>query len=104
MVERSVASNSALVPIAGLPPAGCSWADQPSIFTFAVRDPNDLTRLLSAAELRPLYERLACEGVLFGQPVSLGSFGGLRVATRIARKRSAQQFAKSERKRQETPT
>jgi hypothetical protein len=132
MVERSVASNSALVPIAGLPPAGCSWADQPSIFTFAVRDPNDLTRLLSAAELRPLYERLAREGVLFGQPVSLGSFGGLRVAigarnlldgfgdgvladifavlaratagTRIARKRSAQQFAKSERKRQETPT
>ena len=37
-------------------------------------------RLLSAEELRPLYEQLALGGVLLGQPVSVGSFGGLRLA------------------------
>lgn len=78
--ERALESNPALVPIGGLRPNGSGWADQPSIFTFAVRDPMDHARLLSAAELRPLYERLACMGVLLGQPVSVGSFGGLRVA------------------------
>ena len=40
----------------------------------------DRARLLSVAELRPAYERLARLGVLFGQPVDLGPFGGLRVA------------------------
>jgi hypothetical protein len=30
--------------------------------------------------LRPIYERLAGEGILLGQPVSLGSFGGMRIA------------------------
>jgi hypothetical protein len=79
-VERALASNPALVPIGGLRANGSGWADQPSIFTFAVRDPMDRARLLSAAELRPLYEQLACLGTLLGQPVSLGSFGGLRVA------------------------
>jgi hypothetical protein len=64
----------------GLRPTGSSWADRPSIFTFAVRDPADPTRLLAAAELRPFHERLAQLGVLLGQPVSLGSFGGLRIA------------------------
>ena len=79
-VERALASNPALVPIAGLLPRGPGWADLPSIFTFGVHDPIDCRRLLSAAELRPLYEQLALGGVLLGQPVSLGSFGGLRLA------------------------
>ena len=79
-IERLAASNPALVPVGGLPPYGDGWADRPSIFTFAVRDPMDPRRKLSAAGLRPLYERLARSGVLLGQPVGLGSFGGLRVA------------------------
>jgi hypothetical protein len=79
-VERALTSNPALVPIGGLRPNGYGWADQPSIFTFAVRDPMDRARLLSVAELRLLYERLARLGALFGQPVDLGPFGGLRVA------------------------
>jgi hypothetical protein len=79
-VEQALASNPALVPIAGLRTSGFEWADQPSIFTFAVRDPRDRARLLSVAELRPLYEWCASHGVLLGQPVSLGLFGGLRVA------------------------
>jgi len=80
VVEQAFASSPALVPIGGLRATGSGWADQPSIFTFAVRDPMDRARLLSAVELRPLYERLAFLGILLGQPVSLGSFGGLRVA------------------------
>lgn len=79
-LERALAANPALVPVAGLQPSGSGWADLPSIFTFGVRDPLDRRRLLSAAELRPLYEDLARRGVLLGQPVSLGSFGGLRFA------------------------
>lgn len=79
-VERALAANPRLVPIGGLRPNGPGWADQPSVFTFAVRDPIDRTRLLSTAELRPIYEQLAGLRVLLGQPVSLGSFGGLRVA------------------------
>jgi len=79
-VDVEFSANPSLVPIAGLQPRGPGWADQPSIFTFGVRDPSDHHRLLSAAELRPLYEHLAREGVLLGQPVGLGSFGGLRIA------------------------
>ena len=79
-IEQAFASNAALVPIAGLSPRGPGWADLPNIFTFGVRDPIDCRRLLSAAELRPLYEQLARGGVLLGQPVSVGSFGGLRLA------------------------
>jgi hypothetical protein len=51
-----------------------------SIITFAVRDPADPRRLLSADELRPLYRTWAARGVLLGQPVALGGFGGLRLA------------------------
>jgi hypothetical protein len=79
-VEQALAANPALVPIGGLRPNGFGWADQPSIFTFAVRDPLDHARLLSVAQLRPLYERMARLGVLLGQPVGIGSFGGLRIA------------------------
>lgn len=79
-VEQAFASNAVLVPVAGLQPRGAGWADHPSIFTFGIRDPMDRGRLLSAAELRPLYEQLALGGVLLGQPVSVGSFGGLRLA------------------------
>ena len=79
-VAQAIAANPALVPVGGMQPDGSGWADQPSIFTFAVRDPRDRQRLLPASELRPLYERLARRGVLLGQPVGLGSFGGLRIA------------------------
>ncbi len=79
-IEQALASNPALVPIGGLQPRGPGWADLPSIFTFGVRDPADHQRLLSAAELRPLYEHLAHLGILLGQPVGLGPFGGLRIA------------------------
>jgi hypothetical protein len=79
-IERAITSNPALVPIGGLQPRGSGWADLPSIFTFGVRDPTDRRRLLSAAELRPLYERVAHGGVLLGQPVGLGLFGGMRIA------------------------
>jgi hypothetical protein len=79
-ITQALASNPALMAVGGLQPRGSGWADLPSIFTFAVRDPADPRRLLSAAELRPLYERLAQRGVLLGQPVGLGSFGGLRIA------------------------
>ena len=79
-IERAIASNPALMPIVGLRPRGGGWADQSSIFTFGVRDPLVRGRLMSEAELRPLHERLARLGVLLGQPVSLGTFGGLRLA------------------------
>ena len=68
------------VPVGGLASARRGWSDLPSIFTFGVRDPADRRRLLSVTELRPLYERLASDGVLLGQPVGLGRFGGLRIA------------------------
>jgi hypothetical protein len=79
-IERALKSNPALVPIAGVLPHASGWAGKPSTFTFAVRDPRDRARLLTAAELRPLYLRLAKLGILLGQPVDLGAFGGLRVA------------------------
>jgi hypothetical protein len=79
-IQQGIATNPALVPVGGLAPAGSNWSDLPSIFTFAVRDPADQHRLLSATELRPIYERLACLGILLGQPVGLGRFGGLRIA------------------------
>jgi len=79
-IEKAVASNPALVPIGGLRPRGTGWANLPSIFSIAVRDSVDRGRLLTAAELRPLYERLASMGVLAGQPVEVGRFGGLRIA------------------------
>lgn len=80
IVHRAIANNPALAPVSGPPPRGPEWSGLQSIFTFGVRDPADHRRLLSAAELRPLYEGLARRGVLLGQPVSLGPFGGLRIA------------------------
>jgi hypothetical protein len=79
-IGRALAANPSLVPIGGLMPRGPGWADLPSIFTFAVRDPGPSGHLLSVTELRPLYERLARDGILLGQPVGFGRFGGLRVA------------------------
>ena len=85
IIRQALADNPALVPVEGLSapsgrPNGEGWADLPSIFTFGVRDPADRGRLLSATELRPLHERLARGGILLGQPVGLGRFGGLRIA------------------------
>jgi hypothetical protein len=79
-VARGLAANPALVAIGGLASSGCHWSDLPSIFTFAVRDQGNDGRLLSVSALRPVYERLAQDRILLGQPVSLGQFGGLRIA------------------------
>jgi hypothetical protein len=78
-VKQALTSNPAMVPIDGLEPRGPGWADLPSIFIFGLRDPVDRHRLLSVAELRPLYEHLGQAGVLLGQPIGLGPFGGLRL-------------------------
>jgi len=80
VVERELARIPDAELIADLPPRGTGWADLPSIFTFAVRDPADRRRFLTADGLRPMYRGLAGEGVLLGQPVNLGPFGGLRLA------------------------
>ena len=80
LIEQGLAANPALISVRGRMPGGSGWAGLPGIFTFAVRDPADRRRLLTAAALRPLYERLAREGILLGQPVDLGRFGGLRIA------------------------
>jgi hypothetical protein len=79
-VQLGLASLAGVVPVGGMLPRGSAWSDLPSIFTFAVRDRKQPARLLPAAELRPIYLRLAKEGVLLGQPVGLGPFGGLRIA------------------------
>nr|WP_294523997.1 hypothetical protein [uncultured Rhodopila sp.] len=76
-IVQEIAANPALLPIGGLTRNGPHWADRPSIVTFAVRGAG---QLLSVADLKPMHERLARGGVLLGQPVSLGTFGGLRVA------------------------
>lgn len=79
-IERGLGENAALEPVGGLVSDRPGWSDLPSIFTFAIRDPADQRKLLTLGELRPLYERLASQGVLLGQPVGLGRFGGLRIA------------------------
>ncbi len=80
VVERELARIPETELIRNPPPRGTGWADLPSIFTFAVRDPSDRRRFLSADALRLLYRGLATQGVLLGQPVNLGPFGGLRLA------------------------
>jgi hypothetical protein len=79
-IEQGLGRIAALMPIEGLSNGGSGWSGIPTIFTFAVRDKANRQRLLTAAELRPLYTRLANNGVLLGQPVGLGRFGGLRIA------------------------
>lgn len=79
-LQRGFAAMPSLVPIDGFAARGPHWSDLPGIFTFAVRDPLNLSRLLTAAELQPVYRRLARAGILLGQPVSLGEIGGLRIA------------------------
>jgi hypothetical protein len=77
-IGDAIGANRALVRVEGLAGGGSHWSDWPSIMTFAMRDARG--RLVSVKELRPIYERLAGEGILLGQPVSLGSFGGMRIA------------------------
>ena len=79
-ITQGMTSHRDIVPIEGIPVTGARWDEQPSILTFAVRDPAHPARLLTAAELQPLYRRLASAGCLLGQPVGLGTFGGLRIA------------------------
>ncbi len=52
----------------------------PGIVTFAVEASGQPGSRLGVDELRQLYRGLAGQGVLLGQPVDLGPFGGLRVA------------------------
>jgi hypothetical protein len=73
-IEQAMSSNPALVPIGG------QRSGPPSIFSFAVRDRADPSRLMATAELRVLHEDLARRGILLGQPVNLGLFGALRIA------------------------
>jgi hypothetical protein len=80
VIRDLIESNPALMPVEGLTGTGPHWSDFPSIFTFALRDRRDRARLLTAEELAPVHRKLAAEGTLVGQPVGLGSFGGLRLA------------------------
>jgi hypothetical protein len=52
----------------------------PGIITFALHDGSDRKRRLPVDELCLVHKALAGRGVLVGQPVSLGDFGGLRLA------------------------
>jgi len=79
-VSRGLGSIPSLEQVGGLRRGGQGWDGLPSIFTFGVRDPADRKRLLTMAGLQPLHRRLVRDGVLLGQPVSLGRFGGLRLA------------------------
>jgi hypothetical protein len=79
-IETALQANPALVPIGGLRSRDPGWAGKPSTFTFGMRDGMDRGRLLTAAELRSIHEHLSRHGVLLGQPVNLGTFGGLRIA------------------------
>jgi hypothetical protein len=80
VIECGIIGLDCLVPIPGLAAGGKGWSSVPTIFTVAVRDAANPRKLLTAGELRPLYTRLAEDGVLLGQPVELGRLGGLRIA------------------------
>ena len=79
-VTKGLATVPGAALVEGLSPSGSNWADLPSIFTVAIWDPADQTRFLSAAALQPLYRGLARHEILLGQPVTVGQFGGLRIA------------------------
>jgi len=81
---RAIEAAMNQVPGVGIVPgqssAMCSAAGWPqSIVTFKLAASSDPGRWLSVMELRAVYERLARDGVLLGQPVCLGTSGGLRV-------------------------
>ncbi len=80
MVRDKLLSNHCLLDVGSDQRFGPDWANGPTIFTFGLRHLKDPHRLQSMTELRVIYETLAREGVLLGQPVNLGPFGGLRVA------------------------
>ncbi len=77
-IEAGIAATPNAVPVPGLSTQGRGWSDAATIFSFALRSTSG--GLLTAAELRPIYIRLAQRGVLLGQPVEFGAFGGLRIA------------------------
>lgn len=76
-LEREAAAVVAALPGARIieQSTGC-----PGIVTYAVEAARRPGSWLSANDLRSLYYGLAARGVLVGQPVDLGPFGGLRVA------------------------
>jgi hypothetical protein len=83
-IAAALAANPILTSIDGARPKPAAvpahWSHHPSIFTFAVTNPADQRRRLSVSELRRVYGALATAGILLGQPVDLGPFGGLRIA------------------------
>ena len=84
-LARSIEAWIASTPgIAAVPsaPLGSSPEDWPrSIQAFSVLDSGDRHRKLDVSELRDLYRALALDGVLLGQPVSVGgAYGALRIA------------------------
>jgi len=80
-VEGALSQLPNVTLVSGSPPSMPTAREWPtSIVTFAIDDPAEPGRLLTAEALHPLYRRLARAGVLVGQPVGLGRFGGLRVA------------------------
>jgi hypothetical protein len=61
---------------------GLGWSDRPSVLTFSVQGSDGA---LSAEALRPLYQGMAAQGCLVGQPVQVArGYGGLRVAVSAA--------------------
>lgn len=80
-IDRGIGECPSLVAVGGLPyHSRAGFLGGQTIFTFGARDPSDPQRMLSMTEVRGLYENLAWGGVLLGQPVDLGPFGGLRIA------------------------
>jgi len=79
-ISKWMRSTATVCPI-DMPDVAQGPADIQSVFGFTVRCPARHGRVLSCAELRTIYQRLAGRGVLVGQPVNLGdSAGALRIA------------------------
>lgn len=82
----SDALRAGLVPgarlVPGTAPGASARAPVPrTVWTLALADPRRPGAMLSADGLRPLWWDLATRGgALFGQPVDLGPFGGVRIA------------------------
>jgi hypothetical protein len=78
--------DEAAAAVAALPAARVlgSRAGCPGIVTFTVESAGHPGSWMTVDELRPLHRALAGQGVLVGQPVDLGPFGGLRVALALS--------------------
>lgn len=80
-ISAWIGSAPGIAPVAGEPAADPPEDWPPSIQLFRVLDPDDRRRRLGVGELQDMHRDLARDGVLVGQPVSLGQDGGvLRIA------------------------